>query len=124
MNLYKISNEIQAVIEALSNDENSPEDALEKCTQELRVDFNNKAISLIKYSKNIEADVKAIKDAEEELKNRRRILENRVNSLRNYLRKHMELSQINKIECPYFAITLKKTAPRVIIDDITKLPVD
>lgn len=124
MKLYEISNEITAIIDALSNEDELSEDAQEKCTKQLTEHFEDKAIEIIKGCKNIEADIEALKNAEDEFKKRRKHLESKVNSLKSYLSTNMRRTAIKKIECQYFSITLKKSNPKVIIDNKENLTPD
>jgi hypothetical protein len=64
----------------------------------------------------------AIKKAESEMASRREAMENRSQSIKDYILRCMRNSGINKIECPYFKISIRTNPQKVIIDDESKIP--
>ena len=87
-------------------------------------EFEAKSISLIHVVKNMEADVVAIETEIKRLTDRKKTITNRQDSMREYLRINMEASEISKITCPLFTITLAKGRDMVQIDDVEKIPTD
>jgi len=53
---------------------------------------------------------------------RRKVIENRVNGLKDYLKNHMAACKISKINCPEFAVTLINPRKIVVIDDVDAIP--
>ena len=53
---------------------------------------------------------------------RKRAIENRKESLRDYLYHNMQTARIDKIECPFLTITLQKARPMVVVHDETMIP--
>ena len=52
---------------------------------------------------------------------RRKVLENRIDGLRHYLKNNMQYTGITKIACPYFTLAIQNNPPSVTIlneDDI------
>jgi len=74
----------------------------------------DKCINVAAYFQNLEADAKAMKEAEARIKSRRVSMENKANRLRQYLKDNLERSGILKIECPEFSVTIRK--PSDIVD--------
>ena len=87
-------------------------------------EFEEKALSLISVVSNMDNDVSAIKTEIERLTNRKKAIENRQKSMKDYLKTNMEASGISKIKCPLFTITLAKGRDIVQIDDLDKIPTD
>jgi hypothetical protein len=74
--------------------------------------------------KNMEALAESIKKAELEMYARRKNIEKRIDNIKKYLMNCMEVADIQKIECPHFAISLKKNPPKVEIVDANLIPDD
>lgn len=85
-------------------------------------DFNDKAVSIIKFAENLEADTTIIDAEIERLKARKSVIVSRKNKLREYLLKNMEASGITKIECPLFTASIRKGSESVEIEDESALP--
>ena len=73
--------------------------------------------------KNMEALAASIKAAETEMATRRKAIEKRAESLREYAKTCMEIAGVSKIECPHFALTIKKNPPAVEIFEQALIPI-
>ena len=69
-------------------------------------DLIEKGKNVAAVFRNLESDAKQIKEAEQQLAERRKAYEKRAESLKQYLKTNMEIAGISKIECPWFVITL------------------
>lgn len=107
MKLHEISTDIKSILD--SDDQELINDNLDS----MELAFNEKAESLVKYTQNIEADIKQVDDMIKQLQARKKTMKNKVDSFREYIRHNMEANGFNKIECPLFTMTLKK-APAVL----------
>lgn len=87
-------------------------------------DLIEKGKNVAAVFRNLESDAKQIKEAEQQLAERRKAIEKRAESLKQYLKTNMELSGIQKIECPWFVITLAQNPEAVTVDDETMIPRD
>lgn len=76
------------------------------------------------FIRNLESTAEAIKEAEGQMAARRKVLENRIASFKNYLLSNMLASGIEKIECPLFRVTVKNNPPRVVVDDEKLIPAE
>ena len=123
MKLYELTQQHKELATLAETDENMAE-AVENTMEALEGDFNDKAISLITVVNNINSDVTAIQDEIDRLTLRKKTMTNRQDSMREYLRINMEASEITKITCPLFTITLAKGRDMVQIDDVEKIPTD
>lgn len=121
--LYQIANEYQQVVDALLDsdlDEKTLADTIESIGGELET----KAVNVAMFIRNIEASADQIKLAEKAMYERRKALENKAESVKRYLFENMKLAGVTKIECPYFALTIKKNPPSVVIDDLALIPTE
>ncbi len=121
--LYIIASEYQAAASKLMEldlDEQTIADTLEGLSGELE----QKATNVAMFVRNLEATAAQIKDAEKQMAERRKAIEAKADSIRQYLKANMQRTGITKIECPYFAISLKKNPPSVVIDDLSSIPAE
>jgi len=73
-----------------------------------------KAENLMGYVSNLASDVDMIDIEIKRLTARKKVIKNRQDGLKRYLRDNMAAADIDKITCPLFSITLRK-APLVAI---------
>lgn len=90
----------------------------------LQLQFDDKAVAIVKFSQALEGDTTAIDLEIKRLQDRKKRITKRKESLRDYLRMNMEATDINKIECPLFTITLAKGRDQVQIANESQIPDD
>lgn len=121
--LYVLASEYMAVAEMLSDmdlDSQTIHDTLESISG----DLESKAINTAMFVRNLEASAAAIKEAEAAMSARRKAIENRAASVRQYLLDNMTRTGITKIECPFFKIAVRTNPESVVIDDESTIPAD
>lgn len=120
--LYEIAQEYRQVADALMDadvDEQTLADTLEGERWPLEVKATNYGMVI----RNIQATAEAIKAAEEQMAERRKTLERRVDWLKHQLKTNLELAGINRIESPHFVITVQKNSVESVeIDELALLP--
>lgn len=87
-------------------------------------DLIEKGKNVAAVFRNLESDANQIKEAEQQLAERRKAYEKRAESLKNYLKTNMEIAGIQKIECPWFVVSLANNPESVTVDDETLIPRD
>lgn len=87
-------------------------------------DLIEKGKNVAAVVRNLESDAKQIKEAEQQLAERRKAYEKRAESLKNYLKTNMEIADIHKIECPWFVVSLANNPEAVTVDDESIIPRD
>jgi uncharacterized protein YeeX (DUF496 family) len=87
-------------------------------------DLIEKGKNVAAVFRNLESDAKQIKEAEQQLAERRKAIEKRAEALKQYLKTNMEHAGIQKIESPWFVVSLKNNPESVVIDDAEKIPED
>ena len=121
--LYVIAQDYRAAAEALSDldlDAQTVADTLDSLSGE----FEEKAVAVAQFSRNLEATAAQIKDAETAMATRRKALENRADSLKRYLLGAMQTTGIGKIECPYFRLSVRDNPPAVDVFDAAQVPAE
>lgn len=114
--------ELTGQLKELSKIEDADPQALADTFEALEGEFEDKATALVKFTQNIDADIAQVSQMIKTLQDRKKVLTNRKEGWREYLRINMEGADIKKIECPFFAIILKNGAQVVVIDDQEILP--
>jgi chromatin segregation and condensation protein Rec8/ScpA/Scc1 (kleisin family) len=105
-------------LEDLDIDEQTFADTLEGLSGDLEVKATNVAL----FVRNLEASADAIEQAEKQMADRRKALENKSNKIREYLLANMLRTGIRKIDCPYLSLTVKKNPPAVEILNPDMIP--
>ena len=119
--LYELAAEYRADAEKLADmdlDEQTLADTLEGLGGELEV----KAQNVVMFTRNLEATAAAIKDAEAQMAARRKALENRAAGLRRYVLENMQFAGIQKIECPFFKLSIRDNPAAVDIYEPGLIP--
>lgn len=121
--LYEIAAEYREMVAALmatDSDEQTIADTIEGESFPLELKAQNVAYAI----KTLQANAEAIKGAEEEMSKRRKALENRAASIKDYLLSCMELAGVQRVECPHFVIKVAANPASVAIDDERQIPAD
>lgn len=119
--LYILAGEYLALANKLNDselDEQTILDTLEGASGEIEVKAKNVAM----FIRNLEASAEQIKLAEKQMADRRKSIENKAEYIKRYLFNNMKRCGLSKIECEYFALTIKKNPPKLIIDDAGAIP--
>lgn len=123
MKLYEITEQHKELLKLADESEDMAQ-AVADTMEGLEGEFNDKAISLIHVFNNMGSDVDILDNEIKRLSDRKKSIVNKQNSMKEYLRINMESSEISKISCPLFTITLAKGRDIVQIDDESKIPSD
>ena len=114
--LYELSNEYMQALEIFTDPENDmPIDAVNDTLEGIEGQWQDKAINITKFMRNLESTAKAIKQAEQQMTKRRKALENRAQWLKDYLKANMERSGITRIESPWFNLAIQNNPASVNI---------
>lgn len=120
--LYEISKQYQELAELAETGDEDLAVALRDTMEGIEGEFQEKGKALAMVTLNMDGDIEAIKTQIARLTERKKVMENRQTSLKEYLRTNMERTGIKKIIHPLFTITLGKGKPIVIIDEESKIP--
>ena len=98
--------------------------ALRDTMEGIEGEFQEKGKAIAMITLNIDGDLEAIQSQIDRLTERKRIINNRKEGLKEYLRTNMDAAGIAKITHPLFTITCGKGKPIVVIDDEKAIPDD
>lgn len=120
--LYELTDQYNKALNELLDIENLDDETFNDTMEGLESELEDKLFNTAAYMQNIEADSKALKDAEARIKSRRVVLDNKVARLKEYVRFNLEQSGIPKIERPEFKLSLRKGVESVDIKDESLVP--
>jgi len=121
--LYQIHDKYMEAFNLLTDpDEDFSAEVAQDTLASIEGEFEEKSINVVKYSRNLEATIKAIKQAEESMAKRRKALESKVKFFESYLKENMESTGITHIDCPLFEIAIAKNPPSVSIINEEEIP--
>lgn len=122
--LYQISKEFQELAVLAETADEDMSVAIHDTMGAIQAEFEDKGKAIAMLTLNIDGDLEAIQSQIDRLTERKRIINNRKESLKDYLRTNMEAAGITKISHPLFTISLGKGRPIVVIDSEKDIPDD
>jgi uncharacterized protein YlxW (UPF0749 family) len=102
--------------------ESMEEEVFQDTLSSLEDAIEDKAENMAKLIRCLEADAKAIKDEEQRLADRRRTIENRISSVKEYLQNQMEVAGLDKVKRPTVTVSIQNNPPSVSILDESLIP--
>lgn len=85
-------------------------------------DLNEKALNIASWVKNLEAEAKAIKEAEQSMAKRRQSATNRAERLKAFLLSGMKVAGVQKMQFPQFCVAIRQNPESVKIADGAAIP--
>lgn len=114
--LYKIAQEYMETYHNLYGDEELSEEVIRDTLSGIQSELQDKALNIVALIKNMQADSRAMKDAESSISERRKRLEKRTENLENYLLVNLQAANIDKpIESAEHYVAIKKNPFSVLI---------
>lgn len=121
--LYEIAENFKN-IQALLEDETIPAEVIEAALQEIQGKFEDKAENIVNFIKSMEAEALAYREEEKRLAANRKALENKAESMKNYLFTNMKVMGYTTVKTPLFKLNVKKNPASVVVDDLAIIPED
>jgi hypothetical protein len=119
--LYELTEGYKALWN-LVDDNDSDLTMIETALQTVEGAIEVKANNIIIFLKSLDADAKAIKEEEQRLSARRKAIENKHLSIKQYLQTQMELAGIEKLKTATHSIGLQNNPPALQIIDVDVIP--
>ena len=120
MKLHELTDQYQQVL-AMVDDECDTQ-AIQDTLEGIEGMIADKAESIAKLMKSIEADEQAIKAEEDRLKARREALKNRRESIKEYLQNQLISAGIDKVKGTIFTVSIQNNPPSAQISEGAKVP--
>lgn len=119
MKLYELTENYLRVLELA--EEMEPE-LLRDTLESIQESIEDKAENTAKLIKSLEADVKAIKEEEKRLADRRKALEKKIENIKDYLQEQLELAGIDKVKRPTITVSIQNNPPSVRVVNEELIP--
>lgn len=113
--LYELAQEFRAIAQQLEQSD-IPEEVIRDTLDGCAMEFDDKVVAVASYIKNLDAVAKAIKESEKAQAERRKAIENRVESLKTYLLTNMTAVNRLKVECALFKVAVRDNPVSVLIE--------
>jgi frataxin-like iron-binding protein CyaY len=125
LKMHKIADQLLDVLNMQveeSEDADGLRDALDDTLDGLIADFDAKALNIGRYYLNLQAEAKAVKEAETKLKGRRQMLEKKADWLNSYIKFHMERVEKEDIRAGDVMLKMKDNPQYVKIESEDEIP--
>lgn len=121
LKLYELSAEYLDALEALAELEDLPPEVIADTLEGLAGAWEDKALNVARYVRNLEAEAAAIEEARKRMDARAKATANQAARLRAYLKAELERTGL-KPKAPDLALRLQSNPPSVVVDDETRIP--
>lgn len=119
LKLYQLVNDYKRVQDLADDlDQQTLLDTLDAIQESIE----DKAENTAKLIRSWEAEANAIKEEEKRLVDRRKVVENRISSLKLYLQIQMEIAGIDKVKRPTLTVSIRSNPPSVNVLDESVIP--
>lgn len=121
MNLYEISQQYRADLAQLE-DLDLPAQTVADTLEGLGGDLSVKAQNVVGFSRSLHALAAAKREAAKAMQESADRIEKRAKDLEAYTLTCMQVAGIQKIECPWFTLSIAKNPAAVVIEDAALIP--
>lgn len=121
LRLYEVADNYLSALNDLAEIEDLPPEAIADTLEALQGEFEDKALNVARYIRNLEAEAFAIEDAKKRMEARARAAANQAARLKAYLKGELERTGL-KIKAPDLALRIQNNPPSVVVEDERALP--
>jgi outer membrane murein-binding lipoprotein Lpp len=121
LKLYELSDDYLEAMEALAEIDDLPPDAIANTLEGLAGAWEDKALNVARYVRNLEAEAEAIVDARDRMERRAKAASRQAARLKSYLKAELERTGLMP-KAPDLALRLQNNPPSVVIDDPARIP--
>ena len=122
--LYALTGQMAELAAMADTDDEGLKQAIQDTMDGIQGEFEVKADNIVMLRRNIEGDIGAIDAEIDRLTELKRIKNNCVTQISEYLRRNMEAANIKSIKRPLFTITLAIGKEKVVVDNEEAVPDD
>lgn len=121
MKLYEMSEVYQKLLDNIEFSELTNEQ-IHEALNNVEDMFSNKVLNIGVFCIELQAECEAIHEEIVRLDNRRNSRQNKIASMKEYLRVNMEACKIDKAKNQFLSVSLQSNPPSVSLMDITLIP--
>lgn len=119
--LYELTEMYQNIYQ-LVNEDDVDNDNLQLALDSIEDEIELKADNMAKLIKSIEGDIEVLKSEEKRLYNKRKSLDNKIDSIKSYLENQLQAMGLKKVKTPLFTVAIQKNPPTVKFTDENLIP--
>ena len=123
MKLYEIANDYVALMQAIENDE-IPEECIADTLEAIKGEIEIKADNIACLLKNTEAEIKAFKEEENRLSERRKVKERALEHLKTYLSDMLIRTNVMNVETTRNKISFRKSEAVEVGEEFIKWAIE
>ncbi len=123
LRLYELSADYLATLDALAEIEDLPPEVIADTLEGLAGAWEDKALNVARYVRNLEAEAAAIEEARKRMDARAKATSNQAARLKVYLKAELERTGL-KPKAPDLALRLQNNPASVVLDDTALIPDD
>lgn len=121
--LFELAAEYRALSDKL-NDAELDQQTITDTLDGASGDLEEKIINTAKYYRNIEADAEKIEEAAKQMLARAKTLRNHSGHIKTYLQSNLERAGLQKVNSPWFVVSIAQNPEAVTVDDEEAIPRD
>ena len=121
--LFELAAEFRALSDKL-NDAELDQQTITDTLDGASGDLEEKIINTAKYYRNIEADAEKIEEAAKQMLARAKTLRNHAGHIKTYLQSNLERAGLQKVNSPWFVVSIAQNPEAVTVDDEEAIPRD
>jgi chromosome segregation ATPase len=121
LELYKVSSDLKQALDELESLD-LPEEAIKDTLEGLTGTLEQKAIDIVAYANNLEAEAKAVKEAKQELSDRQSILEHKAKQLKKSLANILHDCKLKRVHSELYDIHVQLNPPKLNVINEALVP--
>ena len=121
LTLYNITNNFVELMDKAQDGELTEEE-YNQLGEELAIELQKKGSNLIGYTKNVELTINAMKEEEKRISDSRKVLENKLERFKGYVKDNMERLGITKMETSLGTLSIAKNPMSIEIENEEEVP--
>ena len=115
--LYELTDQLKAIDDILDNSTDAEtNEILESAREEILSAIDNKCEHILAYQSDLKAKIEQLKQEEVRIHTKKKVLENRVEYLRQLLIWYMKTNNKTKMTCGTYDLTLGESSGKVVLD--------
>ena len=121
LTLYNITNKFVELMDKAQDGELTEEE-YNQLGEELAIELQKKGSNIIGYTKNVELTINAMKEEEKRISDSRKVLENKLERFKGYVKDNMERLGITKMETSLGPLSIAKNPMSIEIENEEEVP--
>lgn len=115
--LYELTDQLKAIDDILDNSTDAEtNEILESAREEILKAIDDKCENILEYQSDLKGKIEQLKQEELRIHTKKKVLENRVEYLRQLLIWYMKTNNKTKMTCGTYDLTLGESAGKVVLD--------